>query len=295
MNSEFLLSTNSHKSLRALTLVELVVVLLILVILTSVALRSTEGLVSQGRFDATSRTLRSLEEAIIGDPSLRQSDGSIIVSGFVADMGRLPNTLQELTEQGALPAFSFQNDPAEDATINLGSGWRGPYLRLPLGALSIKDGFGRDFELLQADETASANNQSIAMIRSLGADNRLGDSMETPFDPDQIIIFESTPAGILRHQSTIQGTVEVFNSVSQSYEAPPFDVLVRLFEPNGLGGINVRTVTIPTGVTPNYQFNNVPIGLRIVRAYQSGGARLSAPGNLSLSPGTTATKNLLIP
>jgi len=51
---------------RGLTLVELVVVLLILVIVASVALRSTEGLVQQGRFDSSLRVLEEVRDSVRG-------------------------------------------------------------------------------------------------------------------------------------------------------------------------------------------------------------------------------------
>ena len=73
-----------------MTLVELLVVLAILALLTTVAVTSTDVLLSQGRYDATTRTLTGIQEAVLGLDHGRQPDGTTIVSGFVADMGRLP-------------------------------------------------------------------------------------------------------------------------------------------------------------------------------------------------------------
>src|SRR5262249_35303906 len=73
-----------------MTLVELLVVLLILSILTVVAVQATDTLVDQARYDSTQRTLQSVEEAIVGPRGQRDADGSVLVTGFVADVGRFP-------------------------------------------------------------------------------------------------------------------------------------------------------------------------------------------------------------
>src|SRR5437868_6644515 len=73
------------------TLVELLVVLAILVALTTVAITSLGGAQDQGRYDATQRTMQAVEDAVIGPANERDSDGSPLNTGFVADMGRLPN------------------------------------------------------------------------------------------------------------------------------------------------------------------------------------------------------------
>ncbi|MFW5693484.1 MAG: type II secretion system protein, partial [Thermoguttaceae bacterium] len=89
-----------------MTLVELLVVLTILAILSAVAVFSTETVVRQGRFEATQRTLRAVEEAVLGPEAFRAEDGNLSTSGFVADIGRLPVDLAELWSPGGLPAFA---------------------------------------------------------------------------------------------------------------------------------------------------------------------------------------------
>jgi prepilin-type N-terminal cleavage/methylation domain-containing protein len=96
-----------------LTLLELVVVLVILAILTTIAIQSTESLVDQGRYNATQQTLQNIQAAIIGPPNQRAADGSLLITGFVADMGRLPQTvdatsepLRELWDTTVIPATS---------------------------------------------------------------------------------------------------------------------------------------------------------------------------------------------
>ena len=72
-----------------MTLVELLVVLAILALLTTVAVTSSDVVLSQGRYEATTRTLTDIQEAVLGPPNARQADGTLVSTGFVADMGRL--------------------------------------------------------------------------------------------------------------------------------------------------------------------------------------------------------------
>jgi hypothetical protein len=86
-----------------------------------------------------------MRKAIVGDPT-RTVNGSPEISGFVADMGRLPGCVRELIEQkdcadpaNTLTAWSI------DTSTGLGFGWRGPYIHvLPerSGKLRFRDGYG---------------------------------------------------------------------------------------------------------------------------------------------------------
>src|SRR5437763_3727153 len=78
-----------------LTLVELLVVLVILAILTTIAVQSTEKVVEQARYEATQRTLQNIQNAILSPPNQRTPDGSLLITGFVADMGRLPQPVAD--------------------------------------------------------------------------------------------------------------------------------------------------------------------------------------------------------
>jgi prepilin-type N-terminal cleavage/methylation domain-containing protein len=117
---------------RGLSLVELLVVLTILAALTTIALRSTSGVLEQSRFEATQKTLENVRAAIVGESS---NSSAVPVTGFVADMGRLPTSLSELLTQpaDAVP-FGLQAAPAPHSDVLVPSGWRGPYLRLPVGS-----------------------------------------------------------------------------------------------------------------------------------------------------------------
>lgn len=138
-------------SRRGLTLVELLVVLTILALMATVAITSTDLIMSQGRYEATVRTLTNIEEAILSSHQLQETGGSTSMSGFIVDTGRLPVSLAELFVQPpdivAWNAYAFDSDRDGTDDVRLTSGWNGPYLRLPVGvaATNLKDGYGRDF------------------------------------------------------------------------------------------------------------------------------------------------------
>jgi hypothetical protein len=85
-----------------------------------------------------------IRQAIVGDPT-RRLNGQTEISGFAADMGRLPECIRELVEpnhcvdaSGALATWTI------DPNTGLGSGWRGPYIKVTPesdGALRFRDGF----------------------------------------------------------------------------------------------------------------------------------------------------------
>jgi len=117
---------------RRLTLIELLLVVFILAAVAASAATLTDEVDVQARYDVTASRREQVRRAILGD------EGQAI-SGFVADMGRLPNSLQELLEPGPLPAWSF------DASVGAGAGWRGPYVHGTTeasGALVFRDGWG---------------------------------------------------------------------------------------------------------------------------------------------------------
>ena len=80
------------------TLVELLVVMLVLVALSSITLDFTKDFAFQGRYEVTKDRYDKIKRAIIGRPDVL-INGQPDISGFVADMGRLPNNIRELLDQ----------------------------------------------------------------------------------------------------------------------------------------------------------------------------------------------------
>jgi prepilin-type N-terminal cleavage/methylation domain-containing protein len=116
------------------TLFELLLVLFIMGLLAMTATVMVDGLDTQSRYDETKRRMQIVKHAIAGDPQ-RIINNQPDISGFVADIGRPPNSLKELLERGGLPEY------AEDAISGLSSGWRGPYLET-VGSPAFHDGYG---------------------------------------------------------------------------------------------------------------------------------------------------------
>jgi prepilin-type N-terminal cleavage/methylation domain-containing protein len=85
-----------------LTLIELLVVLVILAILTTIAITATSQVIDQGRYDATQRTLQNIQDAIVGPANQRAPDGSLLITGFVADMGNLPQPVDATPVPGTV-------------------------------------------------------------------------------------------------------------------------------------------------------------------------------------------------
>ena len=171
------------------SLIELMVSLAILATVTAIALRSTNGLQSQARYQGTTQSLNDIRSAIIGPANLRGPDGSAQVTGFVADTGRLPNFLIDgsdplgangdplnelLRQNNSIPNFGFVSSNT-DPSVYIAVGWQGPYLRLGAGPSYIRDGWGNSFHCY--DTSASGipiTTGPIAQVSSWGSDNASG-------------------------------------------------------------------------------------------------------------------------
>jgi prepilin-type N-terminal cleavage/methylation domain-containing protein len=154
------MNKTSPTPVQGFTLIEMTVVLLLITLLASVAIRETNSLSFQVRYEQTQERLERIREAILGNP--RQIiNGQQAISGFVADMGRLPENLHELLEQNfcsdrkhptktacenAGKTWNVQTDWQPHSTSGLWYGWRGPYLNISGSALdddAFVDGWGR--------------------------------------------------------------------------------------------------------------------------------------------------------
>jgi prepilin-type N-terminal cleavage/methylation domain-containing protein len=132
---------------RGVTLLELLVVLMILSIILTAAVKTWDVTLERGRAETTSRKLNQLVSVIVGDRDYIVA-GQRADFGFVGDIGRLPNNLQELVVS---PLIS----PPES------SRWRGPYLRPTFN--ESPDGFRID----GWGDTIIYNPDSL-FLRSLG-------------------------------------------------------------------------------------------------------------------------------
>lgn len=151
------------------TLLELLVVLVILAIVATIAVQSLQPQVDSQRFESASRLLADIKSSSLGPTQKYQVDGTPLISGFVADVGRFPMVnpdafnsdydasmaLSELWNPDSLlgQTYPFQfrqgpKKPVDYSDIRLPCGWRGPYLQIPIGMDSLVDPWGRELDML---------------------------------------------------------------------------------------------------------------------------------------------------
>lgn len=282
-----------HQS--GLTLLELLVVLTILVALSTVAITSTGGVADQARYEATQRTLENIRDAVIGPANLRDTDGTLLYTGFVADMGRLPQaaadgsnfTLAELWQNvnGIEPYLVRQASGANvdvptegDTDVYVATGWRGPYLRLSPGHAGLLDGWGHSFQLrtsVPADVTASG--EAVASVHSFGA-NGSENVLDDGYDLDVGVSFDDETA------ASLDVTVQILQANGSPAPPPangsPASIIVRLYGPNPSNGL-IRVLSasedfeenaVPPLAT-NYEqvsFPGLTPGPYVLRAYYDG-------------------------
>lgn len=175
------------------TLVEL---LLVIIILGSLALATTflvDGLNVQSRYDDTKSRLQQIRRAVLGDAS-RLLNNQSELSGYIADMGRLPANLKELIDIGAQPAWTLNELLDADispVTIQIYSGWHGPYLEtLPEsdGVRRFRDGWNNgdlsDVNYGWNYDLPDVSGVLAVTVQSLGANGQQDAAPDEPYDAD---------------------------------------------------------------------------------------------------------------
>ena len=153
--------------LQGFSLLELLVVIGLLGV---VAMAATTLIIDTGeekRKDATEKNWDAIRKAIIGDSTL-SLNGSPMLSGYVADMGRLPNNIKELMSREydfdddnnvATPAIHVEQPEWKTAQLSvvdtgvsgtISGGWRGPYL-YTVGSKEFRDGWPKKITLPDDD------------------------------------------------------------------------------------------------------------------------------------------------
>lgn len=141
---------------RGFTLVEMVVVLVVLAAVTHLAMRELAHLRDHQLVQAADRQLETLRDSVFA------CDRGGIPAGFLADMGRLvaaTGAVGTLSELWRMPAGAkpYAARPAvgenvvaclrgsaafTNAAVRVPTGWRGAYLRLPVGKFELLDPWG---------------------------------------------------------------------------------------------------------------------------------------------------------
>ncbi len=260
-----------HASRRGLTLLEMIVVLMILVLVAGTALTSTEGIVDQGRYESTRTMLVSCEDAILGVPGRVDAQNRPWITGFVADVGRLPKVVSTEAERrfeelwlksDLVEPFAVQVPPG-DPEVRVPGGWRGPYLRLAAGTQSLRDGWGELARALRDDDTEAAIGEEIEIVETLGADVQADGE---GYDEDLSIVIHRTTAPAIgpRHEGSVP--VRVVPSDDPGAGA---NVIVRVYGPREGKVVTLAQRTfLASGGSQSLTLPDIPIGPRVLRAYQ---------------------------
>lgn len=153
-------STHQSSLQSGFTLLEMVLVLFLVGLMASATLMLTDNIEDQAKYDATKQRMEIMRKAIVGD-STRTVNGGPEISGFVADMGRLPLCVAELLALGEEITSPPESSPktyespcdvdteitawSHDASTGIGFGWRGPYIQVSperSGKIRFRDGYG---------------------------------------------------------------------------------------------------------------------------------------------------------
>ena len=183
------------------TLIELMVSLIIMAAIATVLVQSSAGLQDQSRYDQTVDRVNQIKQAALNTQTV---NGVPIVSGFVADIGRLPNSISELlsyipcsdhvsTTQAACTAntATWTNLWQKDTTSvsGLGYGWNGPYIQTtqsPSSDYAFTDGWGNtiggDNVYYGWRNYSTANN--YLTLQSYGSDGLQSPSNTTDYTAD---------------------------------------------------------------------------------------------------------------
>jgi len=193
---------------RGLTLLELLIVITILAILTTVATRSLVSVGEQAQFESNDAIAKDFKSALIGSRGAMQSDGTALVSGFIADLGRPPRaelesfvvgeneapggtptgqayTLRELVIQRNAPTFNVYkpdistvtatnynpgvtNVMLYDSTNRVATGWRGPYMNGGNDSI-VDDAWGKPIAAYSATGSRSLVNFWITSYQNTSA------------------------------------------------------------------------------------------------------------------------------
>lgn len=284
------------------TLVELVLVLMILAIMASAAVSMVHTQVDQVKFEQSQQTLNDIEYAVLGSDHARAADGSKAVSGFVADCGRLPYLLENLyLRPTTIPEFGSQA-PAGDSEVTVTGGWNGPYLQLAMGASSLPDGWASTLAAHESNGDVSSTTDPLSIVRSLGRDQAVGG---TNYDQDLSVVFEADADAVTsglamqaenRWQKSLTVYVYYNNSSTDPEVANGEKIVIRVYGPVAdpstgdvtLGTIQQEIVDYTSETSVSKTFSELPIGPRIIRAYQFSGSIPADSSDWSTAPNLEA-------
>ena len=136
---------------RGFTLVELVVVLCVLALLTHLAVREFSQVRDrklEKAADAQLETIRDAALAFLADMGRPVA----VTNGTLAELWARPSRVPEYRVVPAVEENLVNGAPRElvNTNVQVATGWRGPYLRLPIGRDRLLDPWGNPIELEDA-------------------------------------------------------------------------------------------------------------------------------------------------
>jgi hypothetical protein len=257
----------------------MLLVIFLMALVASTGLMLTEGVEDQSKYDETKRRMALIRNAIVGD-STRTVNDAPALSGFVADMGRLPNCLRELTD--ALDCTSPGNaltTSALDSNSGLLAGWRGPYISmLPDndGQLRFRDGYENDDGSLNFG-WGFLNDGTQIQLQSFGL-NSVADGA-TPVD--------DYPVGATVAAVTLLVNPFDFNATFQGWDS----VIIR-FANTGAGAVSIAQNSLR--LVLNYADDSQPDAIGTVESAPFPATNLNAPTN-AVSVAVVIGQTLTVP
>lgn len=302
------------------TLLELVVVLAILGVVTTLAVRSLDAVQDQRRYEASRQIMEDIRAAVAGSENDRNADGSHTLAGFISDMGRLPKaigttelTLAELwlpnaqrydVRQAVVENLASGTDGSHvDRDVFVPGGWRGPYLRLPIDASNLLDGWGNPMSspptlgytrlrtgLNGADNVTTAGTL-ITGVTHFGANGT--------YNPDDKGVDRDLPVSFSFEDVEIKATIQLLDAHGNSQEINSSDqIILRVYSPDPADATKIKVFTAnfppdPAPPTLTFPLTTAEIhmgavgltsGVRVLRAEHVGN-RKSAVKYVTLRPG----------
>ncbi|MDP2984205.1 MAG: prepilin-type N-terminal cleavage/methylation domain-containing protein [Candidatus Latescibacter sp.] len=145
---------------KGFTLIGVIVVMVVMAIVAAVAIPSVFLSISLSRENITKEQLKEIQKAIMGSPTLG-------TYGYVGDMGRFPNNLEELNIQGVQPTWTTTGN-----FLSIGMGWRGPYLNEEFFTNDyLKDAWNTPYILTVTHYPAQDSTK--ALVQSYGPDKQI--------------------------------------------------------------------------------------------------------------------------
>jgi hypothetical protein len=136
--------------------------------------------------------------------------------------------------------------------------------------------------LLRADGvTAVASGEALSIARSLGSDELAGG---TGYGVDLDVVLEQTasPATPARDAGSLAGSVSFQQAGDPPVGSNGGFVVVRVYGPRDGAAATLAQAVVPVGVgLPGFNFTGLPIGPRVLRAYQVAAAPASEDEDLS--------------